>query len=130
MPSIGNIWPEDWADDKYVVWLQVLGDPDATDDDFLDAAERFRNSAQSDWKRTGYPRWYDDDAALDTLTHLASTDRKPDLATSSAAETLAAVWIQKGAVDRDRFKKLANPAKDTVLGYFQLNRPNLLQDLT
>jgi hypothetical protein len=103
----------------------------ATDDDFLQAAERFRNSAQSDWERlTGYPRWYDDDASLDALTHLASSDRDPDLATQSAAETFGRGMDPEGAVDRDRFKKLSDPARDEVLGYLKLNRPDLLHGLT
>ena len=114
----------------YVVWLEVLADPEATDDDFCEAAERFRNSAQSDWLRTGFPRWYHDDAALDVLTHLASRDREHDLATSSAAETLVFVWMQKGAVDRDRFAKLCDPARDVVFSYLEMNRPDLLEGLS
>jgi hypothetical protein len=81
--------------------------------------EEFRNDVQSDWSRPA--SWANDNEVLDAIVSAAGEHEPDGLVASSAAETLACLWLQGDSVDRARFDQLAEPAKAEVRAYFAVN---------
>ena len=104
--------------------LQTLLDPLADDEERLRVVYEMRAA-----EGIALPEWANSDEVLDALTRLASNEDEAWIH-NEAAEALVQVWLTKGTLELPRYRRLSNSAKEIVRSYVELNRPDLLGELT